>query len=106
MEILSNLTLEIFNQPFLLEKRIELLIAIQKTGSISKAAKEVPMSYKAAWEAAQKVRYAHCARPDMEQGNDKPGREKGDPLLYGRISLALKRGTDRRLQRGDLEAFP
>ena len=49
--------------------------------------------------------YAHCARPDMEQGNDKPGREKGDPLLYGRISLALKRGTDRRLQCGDLEAF-
>ena len=53
MEISSNLTLEIFNQPFLLEKRIELLIAIKKTGSISKAAKEVPMSYKAAWEAIE-----------------------------------------------------
>lgn len=53
MQISSNLTLEIFNQPFLLEKRIELLIAIQKTGSISKAAKEVPMSYKAAWEAIE-----------------------------------------------------
>ena len=53
MEFLSNLTLEIFNQPFLLEKRIELLIAIKKTGSISKAAKEVPMSYKAAWEAIE-----------------------------------------------------
>ena len=53
MEISSNLTLELFNQPFLLEKRIDLLIAIQKTGSISKAAKEVPMSYKAAWEAIE-----------------------------------------------------
>ena len=53
MEISSNLTLEIFNQPFLLEKRIELLIAIKKTGSINKAAKEVPMSYKAAWEAIE-----------------------------------------------------
>ena len=53
MEISSNLTLEIFNQPFLLEKRIELLIAIKRTGSISKAAKEVPMSYKAAWEAIE-----------------------------------------------------
>ena len=53
MEISSNLTLEIFNQPFLLEKRIDLLMAIQKTGSISKAAKEVPMSYKAAWEAVE-----------------------------------------------------
>ena len=53
MEISSNLTLEIFNQPFLLEKRIELLIAIKRTGSISKAAKEVPMSYKGAWEAIE-----------------------------------------------------
>lgn len=51
MEISSNLTLELFNQPFLLEKRIELLFAIERTGSISKAAKEVPMSYKSAWEA-------------------------------------------------------
>ena len=55
MEFSSNLTLEIFNQPFLLEKRIELLIAIKKTGSISKAAKEVPMSYKAAWEAIENM---------------------------------------------------
>ena len=53
MEFSSNLTLEIFNQPFLLEKRIDLLIAIKKTGSISKAAKEVPMSYKAAWETIE-----------------------------------------------------
>ena len=51
MEISSNLTLELFNQPFLLEKRISLLYAIKHTGSISKAAKEVPMSYKSAWEA-------------------------------------------------------
>ncbi|AXK47912.1 molybdenum-binding protein [Aliarcobacter trophiarum LMG 25534] len=53
MSISSNLTLELFNQPFLLEKRIELLLAIEKTGSINKAAKEVPMSYKAAWEAIE-----------------------------------------------------
>ena len=55
MEISSNLTLELFNQPFLLEKRIELLIAVKRTGSISKAAKEVPMSYKAAWEAIESM---------------------------------------------------
>lgn len=51
MEISSNLTLELSNKPFLLEKRIELLNAIQRLGSISKAAKAVPMSYKSAWEA-------------------------------------------------------
>jgi molybdate transport system regulatory protein len=55
VEISSNLTLELFNQPFLLEKRIELLIAVKRTGSISKAAKEVPMSYKAAWEAIESM---------------------------------------------------
>ena len=51
MEISSSLTLELLNQPFLLEKRIDLLYAIEKCGSINKAAKEVPMSYKKAWEA-------------------------------------------------------
>ncbi len=55
MNISSSLTLELFNQPFLLEKRIELLTAIGKTGSISKAAKEVPMSYKTAWEAVESM---------------------------------------------------
>lgn len=51
MELTSNLILELDEQPFLLEKRIELLKAIRHEGSISKAAKAVPMSYKAAWDA-------------------------------------------------------
>jgi molybdate transport system regulatory protein len=40
MEFLSNLTLEIFNQPFLLEKRIELLIAIKKQVQLAKQQKK------------------------------------------------------------------
>ena len=51
MELSSKLSLEMLGKPFLLEKRIELLHAIEKYGSISKAAKAVPMSYKSAWEA-------------------------------------------------------
>ena len=51
MEISSSLTLEMLGKPFLLEKRIALLYAIKEQGSISKAAKVVPMSYKSAWEA-------------------------------------------------------
>jgi len=51
MELSSALTLEMMGKPFLLEKRIVLLHAIQEHGSISKAAKAVPMSYKSAWEA-------------------------------------------------------
>ena len=53
MAISSNLTLELLNQPFLLEKRIELLKAIKQTRSINKAAALVPMSYKSAWEAVE-----------------------------------------------------
>ena len=53
MAITSNLTLELLNQPFLLEKRIELLKAIKQTGSINKSATLVPMSYKSAWEAVE-----------------------------------------------------
>ena len=33
-------------------------------------------------------------------------RKEIHPLLHGRISSSLERGTDRRVQRGDLEAFP
>ncbi len=51
MELSSKLTLKMLGEPFLLEKRIELLYAIEEHGSISKAAKVVPMSYKSAWEA-------------------------------------------------------
>ncbi|MGM0520178.1 MAG: TOBE domain-containing protein [Campylobacterota bacterium] len=55
MNLTSNLTLELSNQPFLLEKRIELLKAIKNQGSISKAAKSIPMSYKAAWDAISDI---------------------------------------------------
>jgi molybdate transport system regulatory protein len=55
MELTSKLTLEMLGEPFLLDKRIELLYAIEKHGSISKAAKIVPMSYKSAWEAVDSM---------------------------------------------------
>lgn len=55
MQFESSLTLLDSNTPFLLEKRIKLLLAIEELGSISKAAKEVPMSYKTAWEAVDSI---------------------------------------------------
>lgn len=55
MEFLSSLTLFNSDVPFLLEKRITLLQAIEVAGSISKAAKMVPMSYKAAWDAIDSI---------------------------------------------------
>lgn len=51
MEFSSSLSLLHSDSTFLLEKRILLLQAIDRVGSISQAAKEVPMSYKAAWDA-------------------------------------------------------
>ena len=55
MEFASSLTLFNSDVPFLLEKRIALLKAIEHAGSISKAAKMVPMSYKAAWDAIDSI---------------------------------------------------
>jgi len=55
MEFTSSLTLFNSDVPFLLEKRIALLQAIDTAGSISKAAKMVPMSYKSAWDAIDSI---------------------------------------------------
>ena len=55
MEFSSSLTLLNSKTPFLLEKRIDLLKAILEHGSISKAAKAVPMSYKSAWDAINSI---------------------------------------------------
>lgn len=55
MEFLSSLNITNDGVAFLLDKRIELLKAIEKEGSISKAAKEVPMSYKSAWDAIDAI---------------------------------------------------
>ena len=41
----------------------------------------------------------------MEQSNGKPQRGQGDAVLHRRISFTLERGTDRSIQRRDLEAF-
>lgn len=55
MHFNSSLTLLNEDSPFLLEKRIKLLQAIKEVGSISKAAKMVPMSYKSAWDAIDSI---------------------------------------------------
>lgn len=55
MEFSSSLILLNSDTPLLLEKRILLLRAILEYGSISKAAKAVPMSYKSAWDAINSI---------------------------------------------------
>lgn len=86
MNISSNLTLELFDQPFLLEKRIELLKAIQEKGSISKAAKKVPMSYKSAWDAVDSMNnLSHTPIVEKETGGKGGGGTSLTP--YGKNLL-------------------
>ena len=102
MEITSNLTLELADQPFLLEKRIELLKAIKNHGSISKAAKAVPMSYKAAWDAVDTMNnLSHTPIVSRETGGKGGGgttlTEYGENLL--KTYLVLKKEQKRFLER-------
>lgn len=86
MELTSKLTLEMLGKPFLLEKRIELLYAIEAYGSISKAAKAVPMSYKTAWEA---VDIMNSLSPEPIVCRETGGKDGGGTTIteYGRKLL-------------------
>ncbi len=86
MELASTLSLEMFGKPFLLEKRIRLLHAIEEHGSISKAAKVVPMSYKSAWEAVDAM---NALSPEPIVHRETGGKEGGGTVLtaYGRRLL-------------------
>ena len=90
MELTSSLTLEMLGQPFLLEKRIKLLYAIAEHGSISKAAKAVPMSYKSAWEAVDAMNNL-SAEPIVER--ETGGKNGGGTTItaYGKRLLETYR---------------
>lgn len=86
MELSSKLTLEMLGKPFLLEKRIELLHAIEVHGSISKAAKAVPMSYKSAWEAVDTM---NSLSPESIVSRETGGKDGGGTTItaYGQQLL-------------------
>lgn len=82
MELSSALNLEMMGKPFLLEKRIVLLHAIKDHGSISKAAKAVPMSYKSAWEAVDMM---NSLSPEPIVSRETGGKDGGGTTItaYG-----------------------
>jgi len=90
MELSSKLTLEMLGQPFLLEKRIELLHAIEEHGSISKAAKAVPMSYKSAWEAVDTM---NALSPEPIVCRETGGRDGGGTTITAYGQQLLKNYT-------------
>ncbi|TNF45401.1 MAG: LysR family transcriptional regulator [Epsilonproteobacteria bacterium] len=102
MELTSKLTLEMLGKPFLLEKRIELLHAIEEHGSISKAAKAVPMSYKSAWEAVDTM---NSLSPEPIVSRETGGKDGGGTTItaYGQQLLenyaVLKEEHNRFLER-------
>lgn len=102
MELSSKLTLEMLGKPFLLDKRIELLHAIGKHGSISKAAKAVPMSYKSAWEAVDTM---NALSPEPIVCRETGGKDGGGTTIteYGQQLLknyaVLKEEHNRFLER-------
>lgn len=82
---------------FLGETRVRLLEAIERSGSISQAAKEVPLSYKAAWDAVDAMNNL-AEQPLVERVVG--GRHGGGSILtdYGRRVVALYRAMEAEYQ--------
>ncbi len=78
---------------FLGDKRVRLLEAIEAHGSISQAAKQVPLSYKAAWDAVDAMNNL-ADRPLVERSTG--GRAGGGTRLtdHGRRVIALYRAME------------
>ncbi|GAA5171859.1 TOBE domain-containing protein [Viridibacterium curvum] len=83
---------------FLGDTRIRLLEAIEQCGSISQAAREVPLSYKAAWDAIDAMNnLAEQPLVDRLVGGKRGG---GTRLTdYGRRVIALYRAMEAEYQR-------
>ena len=82
---------------FLGDTRIRLLESIDKHGSITKAAKAVPLSYKAAWDAIDTMNNL-AERPLVSSAAG--GRQGGGTALtdYGRQIVALYRAVESEYQ--------
>jgi molybdate transport system regulatory protein len=82
---------------FLGDKRIRLLEAIDKTGSISQAAKAVPLSYKAAWDAVDDM---NNVAPEPLVNRAAGGRHGGGTELtaFARRLIAFYRALEKESQ--------
>ena len=72
--VTGTLWIELENERFFGPGRVELLGHIEKTGSITQAAREMGMSYKKAWEmVAAMNRQAACKMVLVQTGGEKGG---------------------------------
>lgn len=98
-KLMGKLLIETAFGNFLGDKRIRLLEAIEKTGSISQAAKAVPLSYKAAWEAVDAM---NNIAPEPVVSRATGGRHGGGTELtaFGRRLIAFYRALEQEYQNG------
>lgn len=87
MELVSNFAIKMNSKDFVLKKRIKLLKEIDKTGSILQAAKNVPMSYKAAWDSVDLMNNL-SKKPLIERKSG--GRSGGGSILSEYAKTLIK----------------
>lgn len=95
--LLSRLEVATPAGSFLGDTRIRLLEAIEKHGSISQAARHVPISYKAAWDAIDAM---NNLSPQPLVARSTGGRQGGGTQLtdYGRQVVAMYRAVEQEYQ--------
>jgi len=96
-KFVGKLSVETEFGAFLGDTRIRLLEAIERYGSISQAAKAVPLSYKAAWDAVDAMN--NVAKEPLVQCST-GGRHGGGTVLtdYGRRLVAMYRAVEEEYQ--------
>lgn len=96
-KLVGKLTVDTEFGAFLGDTRIKLLEAIERYGSISQAAKAVPLSYKAAWDAVDAMNNL-AEEPLVERSVG--GRHGGGTNLtdYGRRLVAMYRAVEQEYQ--------
>jgi len=96
-KLVGKLALETEFGPFLGDTRIRLLEAIDRHGSISQAAKAVPLSYKAAWDALDAMNNL-AEEPLVVRTTG--GKHGGGTVLtdYGRKIIGLFRAMEQEYQ--------
>lgn len=96
-KLVGKLSVETEFGAFLGDTRIRLLEAIERYGSISRAAKAVPLSYKAAWDAVDAMNNA-AEEPLVQRSTG--GRHGGGTVLteYGRRLVAMYRAVEQEYQ--------
>lgn len=96
-KLMGKLLIETAMGSFLGDKRIRLLEAIDRLGSISQAAKDVPMSYKAAWDAVDDM---NNVAPEPLVYRSAGGQHGGGTELtaFGRRLIAFYRALEKESQ--------